>query len=307
MATSDSSSLPYHVPALLKESINLLDIKPDGTYIDATFGGGGHSRAIINYLGKTGKLFSFDRDMDAYQNRIDDERFTFVHGNFRHIQNFMRFYEVESVDGIIADFGVSFHHFDTPERGFSFRLEAPLDMRMNQKADKTAAQLLEEVDEKQLLDIFKAYADLKKPNLIVKAILKYRQQNPISTTTDLVEVAKEAIDPRQEKKELAQVFQALRISINHEADDLKLFLNATAKILKPGGRLVTLTYHSMEDRMVKNFFKTGNIEGKEEKDFFGNVATGWKIITRKPIEASLEEVELNPRARSARLRAAELL
>ena len=307
MATSDSSSLPYHVPALLKESINLLDIKPDGTYIDATFGGGGHSRAIINYLGKTGKLFSFDRDMDAYQNRIDDERFTFVHGNFRHIQNFMRFYGVESVDGIIADFGVSFHHFDTPERGFSFRLEAPLDMRMNQKADKTAAQLLEEVDEKQLLDIFKAYADLKKPNLIVKAILKYRQQKPISTTTDLVEAAKKAIDPRQEKKELAQVFQALRISVNHEADDLKLFLNSTAKILKPGGRLVTLTYHSMEDRMVKNFFKTGNIEGKEEKDFFGNVATGWKIITRKPIEASLEEVELNPRARSARLRAAELL
>ena len=307
MATSDSSSLPYHVPALLKESINLLDIKPVGTYIDATFGGGGHSRAIINYLGKTGKLFSFDRDMDAYQNRIDDERFTFVHGNFRHIQNFMRFYGVESVDGIIADFGVSFHHFDTPERGFSFRLEAPLDMRMNQKADKTAAQLLEEVDEKQLLDIFKAYADLKKPNLIVKSILKYRQQKPISTTTDLVEAAKEAIDPRQEKKELAQVFQALRISVNHEADDLKLFLNATAKILKPGGRLVTLTYHSMEDRMVKNFFKTGNIEGKEEKDFFGNVATGWKIITRKPIEASLEEVELNPRARSARLRAAELL
>lgn len=307
METSHSSITPYHIPALLQESINLLDIKPDGVYIDATFGGGGHSRAIIEKLGKNGKLFSFDRDMDAYQNRIDDERFNFVHGNFRHIENFMRFYKVDKVDGILADFGVSFHHFDTPERGFSFRHEAPLDMRMNQKAPKTAAQLLEEADEKQLLEIFKAYADLKKPNFIVKAILKYQQQNPITTTSDLAEAVKEAIDPRQEKKELAQVFQALRISVNHEADDLKIFLNSAAEILKPGGRLVTLTYHSMEDRLVKNFFKTGNIDGKEEKDFFGNLNNRWKIITRKPIEASAEEVEQNPRARSARLRAAELL
>lgn len=307
METSHSSITPYHIPALLQESINLLDIKPDGVYIDATFGGGGHSRAIIEKLGKNGKLFSFDRDMDAYQNRIEDVRFNFVHGNFRHIENFMRFYKVDKVDGILADFGVSFHHFDTPERGFSFRHEAPLDMRMNQKAPKTAAQLLEEADERQLLEIFKSYADLKKPNLIVKAILKYRQQNPISTTSNLAEAVKEAVDPRQEKKELAQVFQALRISVNHEADDLKIFLNSAAEILKPGGRLVTLTYHSMEDRLVKNFFKTGNIDGKEEKDFFGNLNNRWKIITRKPIEASAEEVEQNPRARSARLRAAELL
>lgn len=302
-----SSSLPYHVPALLTEALQLLDIKPDGTYIDATFGGGGHSRAIIDALNSKGRLFSFDRDMDAYQNRIDDERFTFVHGNFRHIENFMRFYGVESVNGILADFGVSFHHFDTPERGFSFRHDAPLDMRMNRNASQTAAQFLLKASEKSLHDILRAYADLKKPGAIVNTILKARETNPIETTAQLTEAVKSAIDPRNEKKELAQVFQALRIAVNHEADDLNIFLNSTLKVLKPGGRLVTLTYHSMEDRLVKNFFKTGNTEGKEEKDFFGNVNSKWKLITRKPIEASSEEVEANPRARSAKLRAAELI
>lgn len=307
MEKPDSSQLPYHIPALLDDAIQLLDIKPDGTYIDATFGGGGHSRAIISKLNEKGKLFSFDRDMDAYQNRIDDERFTFVHGNFRHIENFMRFYEVEKVDGILADFGVSFHHFDTPDRGFSFRVDAPLDMRMNRAAEKNAAQILSQADEKSLNEIFRAYADLKKPGAIIKAILEARNQSPIESTQQLAEIVRSALDPRQEKKELAQVFQALRIAVNHEADDLSIFLNSSMKVLAKGGRLVTLTYHSMEDRMVKNFFKTGNIEGIEEKDFFGNLSTKWKIITRKPIEPSLEEIENNPRARSARLRAAQLI
>ena len=302
-----SSSLPYHIPALLEEAINLLDIKPEGTYIDATFGGGGHSRAIMEKLGENGRLFSFDRDIDAYTNRIDDERFTFVHGNFRHIENFMRYYGVEKVDGILADFGVSFHHFDTPERGFSFRNDASLDMRMNRKSDMTAADLVNTLDENGLREIFSSYTDLKKPGLIAKAVMTAREASPIETTAQLVEAVKNRIDPRQEKKELAQVFQALRIAVNHEADDLKIFLNSTLNVLKPGGRLVTLTYHSMEDRMVKNFFKTGNTEGEEKKDFFGHVETKWKLITRKPIEAGAEEIEKNPRSRSARLRAAALI
>ena len=298
---------PYHIPALLPQALEFLDIQPDGTYIDVTFGGGGHSRAIINLLNKKGRLFSFDRDMEAYENRIEDERFTFVHGNFRNIENFMRYYGVEKVNGILADFGVSFHHFDTPERGFSFRHDSPLDMRMNQLASKTAAQLLEETDEKSLLDIFRAYADLKKPGAVVKAILKARNDEPIDTTSKLAEPVRGSLDPRQEKKEMAQVFQALRITVNNEADDLRMFLNSTLKVLAPKGRLVTLTYHSMEDRLVKNFFKTGNTEGREEKDFFGNINTRWKILTKKPIEASTEEIEVNPRARSARLRAAQII
>lgn len=307
MVLMPSSTLPYHIPALLTESIELLNIQPDGIYIDATFGGGGHSRALIAQLNEKGRLFSFDRDIEAYENRLDDERFTFVHGNFRHIENFMRFYGVEKVNGILVDFGVSFHHFDTPERGFSFRHDAPLDMRMNQGAPKSAAQLIAESEENDLLKMLRSYADLKKPGAVAKAIVNARNNEEIISTTQLAEAVKGVLDPRQEKKELAQVFQALRIAVNHEADDLKIFLNSTQKVLKPGGRLVTLTYHSMEDRMVKNFFKTGNIEGKEEKDFYGNVATKWKLITRKPIEASDREVEDNPRARSAKLRAAELI
>lgn len=307
METNASQNLPYHIPALLNEAVNLLEIKPGGTYIDATFGGGGHSRAIIAKLNEKGRLFSFDRDMDAYENRIDDERFTFVHGNFRHIENFMMYYGVDSVDGILADFGVSFHHFDTPQRGFSFRNDAPLDMRMNQKSSKTAAQLVNEAEETVLHEIFRAYADLKKPGAVVRSIMTEREKNPIESTFQLAETVRKALDPRQEKKELAQVFQALRIAVNHEAEDLKIFLYSTLRVLKPGGRLVTLTYHSMEDRMVKNFFKAGNIEGKQEKDFFGRVETKWKLLTKKAIEASPDEIALNPRARSARLRGAELI
>lgn len=299
--------MPYHVPALLPEALQLLDIKPDGVYIDATFGGGGHSRGIIERLGERGHLFSFDRDIDAYQNRIDDPRFTFVNGNFRHIENFMRYYGQEKVDGILADFGVSFHHFDTPERGFSFRADAPLDMRMNSRAEKNACDVLNEIDESGILEMLRAYADLKKPGAVAKAIEEARSKARIETTQQLAEAVRKALDPRQEKKEMAQVFQALRIAVNHEADDLQIFLNSTERVLKPGGRLVTLTYHSMEDRMVKNFMKTGNVEGKENKDFYGNVSSAWRLVTRKPIEAGAEEVERNPRARSARLRAAELI
>ena len=306
MENPESPILPYHIPALLPQAIELLDIHPNGIYIDATFGGGGHSRAIMEKLHDKGHLFSFDRDMDAYVNRIEDERFTFVHGNFRHIENFMRYYGVEKVDGVLADFGVSFHHFDTPERGFSFRADAPLDMRMNKNSTVTAASIISKSSEKELATILHSYADLKKTGAVVKAILAARDASPIETTSQLAEAVKKAIDPRQEKKELAQVFQAFRIAVNHEAEDLRVFLNSTLKVLKPGGRLVTLTYHSMEDRMVKNFLKTGNIEGMEEKDFYGNVTGPWRLLTRKPIEASEEEIEANPRARSARLRAAQL-
>lgn len=307
MEKTASSKQPYHIPALLPQAIELLDIKPNGIYIDATFGGGGHSRAILSLLNEEGRIYSFDRDLDAYENRIDDSRFTFVHGNFRHIENFMQYYGVNKADGILADFGVSFHHFDTPERGFSFRNEAPLDMRMNQKAGTTAAELLAQADEKLLFEIFRDFADLKKTGAVVKALINAKTVNPIETTGDLAQAVAGALDSKQEKKELAQVFQALRIAVNHENQDLRIFLNSTLNVLKPGGRLVTLTYHSMEDRLVKNFFKTGNIEGREEKDFYGNMASKWKLITRKPIEASEEEVLQNPRSRSAKLRAAELL
>lgn len=302
-----SSLQIYHVPALLDEAIKLLEIKPEGVYVDATFGGGGHSRAIMERLGEKGRLFSFDRDMDAYENRMDDPRFTFVHGNFRHIENFMRYYNVGKVDGILADFGVSFHHFDTPERGFSFRYDAALDMRMNQKAEKTAADLIALSDEAEIRNILCGYADLKKPGAVAKAIVAARGSKPIETTAELADAVRSALDPRQEKKEMAQVFQAFRIAVNNESDDLAVFLRSTEKIIKTGGRLVTLTYHSMEDRLVKNFMKTGNIEGVEEKDFFGKITSPWKMITKKPIEADAAEVERNPRSRSARLRGAEFI
>ncbi|MCH5224840.1 MAG: 16S rRNA (cytosine(1402)-N(4))-methyltransferase RsmH [Muribaculaceae bacterium] len=305
MASTDTSTLPYHIPALLPEAIDLLGIKPGGIYIDATFGGGGHSRAILEGLGPEGRLFSFDRDPDAYENRIEDPRFTFVHGNFRYLENFMRYYGVDKVDGILADFGVSFHHFDTAERGFSFRAEAPLDMRMNRNAAMTAERLIAQSSEEEILSMLRSYADLKKPGAVAKAITAAKEGAGIQTTTQLTEAVLKALDPRQEKKELAQVFQAFRIAVNNEADDLQTFLNSAQKVLMDGGRLVTLTYHSMEDRMVKNFMKTGNIEGLEDKDFFGHVKTPWRVLTRRPIEAGDEEVGRNPRARSARLRAAE--
>lgn len=303
----ETSTYPYHIPALLSETIKLLNINPDGIYIDVTFGGGGHSRAIMERLSPKGRLLSFDRDMDAYANRIEDDRFTFVHSNFRFIENFMRHYDVGKANGILADLGVSFHHFDSAERGFSFRTDAPLDMRMNQNADISAADIVAKYDEQLLKEMFKNYADLKSPGNVAKAIAKGRQAKEINTTFQLADIVRQAIDPRQEKKELAQVFQALRIETNDEMGDLRRFLEATLRVLKPGGRLAVLTYHSIEDRMVKNFMKTGNVKGEEIKDFFGKVDSPWKLITRKPIEASDAEVAQNPRSRSAKLRVAELI
>ncbi len=298
------SHQPYHIPALLPEALEMLDIRPSGIYIDATFGGGGHSRGIAERLGPEGHLYSFDRDLDAAANVLDTPVFTFVHSNFRYIENFMRFHGVDKVDGILADLGVSFHHFDTTERGFSFRTDAPLDMRMNTSGQTTAAELIASASAQQLKDIFRQYTDLKRPGSVADAIVAARGKAPVDTTFRLVEAVSPAINPRQEKKELAQVFQALRITVNDEMGDLKAFLQATERVLRPGGRLVVLTYHSVEDRIVKNFMRSGNTEGREEKDFYGRSQTPWEVITRRPIEPGEAETEANPRARSAKLRAA---
>lgn len=297
----------YHIPALLPEAIEGLDIKSDGVYADITFGGGGHSRAILERLSDKGHLYGFDRDLDARDNAPEDSRFTFVHSNYRYILNFMRYYGVEKLDGILADLGVSFHHFDDAQRGFSFRNDAPLDMRMTKNAHHSAADYLASASEEDLERIFRSYTDLKRPRAVAKAIVKIREQGAIETTFQLSDAVRPILNPRSEKKELAQVFQALRIEVNDEAASLQDFLNASIKILKPGGRLAVITYHSIEDRMVKNFMKTGNVDGQEEKDFFGRSSTPWKLITRSPIVPSEEEVERNPRSRSAKLRVAELL
>lgn len=296
----------YHIPALLEECIEGLDIKPDGIYVDVTFGGGGHSRVIVDRLGPNGHLYSFDQDLDAYANRIDDPRFTFVHSNFAYLCNFLRFYGVEKVDGIIADLGVSFHHFDEGERGFSFRADGRLDMRMNRDARRDAAWIVQNYTEEQLADVLYLYGELRQARRMAHAIVAARNVNPIITTAQLVGVVKPFIAAKAEKKELAQVFQALRIEVNDEISTLKKLLQSTLKVLKPGGRLVVLTYHSLEDRLVKNFIKSGNMEGKVEKDFFGRVNAPLCAVNNKVIVASDEEVERNPRARSAKLRIAEL-
>ena len=297
----------YHIPALLDECIEGLQIKPDGTYVDVTFGGGGHSRAIMSQLGPEGHLYSFDQDLDAYANRIDDPRFTFVHSNFAYLCNFMRFYGVDKVDGIIADLGVSFHHFDEGERGFSFRADGRLDMRMNRDAHRDAAWIVANYTEEQLADVLYLYGELRQARRMASAIVKARNAGTLTTTGQLVEVVKPFIAPKAEKKELAQVFQALRIEVNDEIATLKKLLESTLKVMKPGGRLVVLTYHSLEDRLVKNFIKSGNVEGKVEKDFFGRVNAPLRAVNNKVIVASDAEVERNPRARSAKLRIAELV
>lgn len=297
----------YHIPALLDECIEGLQIKPDGTYVDVTFGGGGHSRAIMSQLGPEGHLYSFDQDLDAYANRIDDPRFTFVHSNFAYLCNFMRFYGVDKVDGIIADLGVSFHHFDEGERGFSFRADGRLDMRMNRDAHRDAAWIVANYTEEQLADVLYLYGELRQARRMASAIVKARNAGTLTTTGQLVEVVKPFIAPKAEKKELAQVFQALRIEVNDEIATLKKLLESTLKVLKPGGRLVVLTYHSLEDRLVKNFIKSGSVEGKVEKDFFGRVNAPLRAVNNKVIVASDAEVERNPRARSAKLRIAELV
>lgn len=296
----------YHIPALLEASVKALDIRPGGIYADVTFGGGGHSRAILSSLSENGHLYGFDRDLDALRNAPDDERFTFVHSNFRFIENFLRYHGEEKIDGILADLGVSFHHFDDAERGFSFRQDAPLDMRMDRKSQLTAADVANNYSEGRLTSLFRTFTDLKRPAAVAAAIVKARQVSPVETTFNLMTAVEKTLNPRQEKKELAQVFQALRIEVNQEMESLEAFLNATTRVLRPGGRLAVITYHSIEDRMVKNFMKCGNTEGREEKDLFGNSNSPWTLITRSPIKPSEEEVEMNPRSRSAKLRVAEL-
>ena len=294
----------YHIPALLQASIDGLAIKPRGTYVDATFGGGGHSRAILERLDEGGRLIGMDQDMDAWQNRLLDARFTFAHGNFAYLKNYLRYYGAPKVDGILADLGVSFHHFDDVDRGFTFRADAPLDMRMNRSAGFTARELLNTYSEQQLADVLYLYGELRQSRRLAAAIVKAR---PLSTTGDLLNVVRPLLKPSQEKKELSMVFQALRIEVNGELDALRRLLNQSLEVLNPGGRLAIITYHSLEDRLVKNFMKTGNVEGHQEKDFYGRVNTPWRVVTGKVIVPDEQEVARNPRSRSAKLRVAELV
>ena len=301
------SEQPYHIPALLEPTLNGLNIKPDGTYVDVTFGGGGLSRAIMSRLGDGGRLLSFDQDSDAIANAIDDPRFTFVYGNFRFLRNFLRFYGADHVDGILADLGVSFHHFDDPDRGFSFRFDGPLDMRMNQRADHTAAWLLNNASEDELGRLFTLYGELRQGRRLARAIVKERATSPVDTVERLTALAAPFIDRRREKKELAQAFQALRIEVNHEIDALQAFLQQSLEVLKPGGRLAIITYHSLEDRLVKNFMRTGNLEGEVRQDFYGRNLSPLKLLTTRPVVPDDDEIERNPRSRSAKLRIAEKL
>ena len=295
----------YHVPVLLQESIDGLDIKPDGVYVDVTFGGGGHSREILNRLGKNGHLYSFDQDEDAEKNKFDDGRFTFVRSNFRYLKNWMRYYGVDHIDGLLADLGVSSHHFDDETRGFSFRFDAPLDMRMNKRAGITAADIINHYNEEQLSDIFYIYGELKNARKIASVIAKARTEKTIETTGDLMTITEKLFQREREKKELAKLFQALRIEVNHEMDALKEMLNGAREVLCQGGRLSVITYHSLEDRIVKNIIKAGNAEGKVKQDFFGRIEAPFRQVTNKIITPSDEEQQRNPRSRSAKLRIAE--
>ena len=295
----------YHVPVLLKESVDGLDIKSDGIYVDVTFGGGGHSREILSRLSKKGHLYSFDQDADAERNIPGDERFTFVRSNFRYLRNWMRYYGVEQIDGLLADLGVSSHHLDDETRGFSFRFDAALDMRMNTKGGTTAAEIVNKADEQKLADIFYLYGELKSARRIAAAIVKARTAKPIVTTHDLLHVTEHLFQREHEKKDAARMFQALRIEVNHEMDALKEMLLAATDLIKPGGRLSVITYHSLEDRIVKNVMKAGNTEGKIQQDFYGRIDTPFKAVNGKVIVPNNEEQQENPRSRSAKLRIAE--
>ena len=296
----------YHIPVLLQESIDGLAIRPDGTYVDVTFGGGGHSREILRRLGEEGHLYSFDQDADAEQNIPEgDERFTFVRSNFRYLSNWMQYYGVENLDGLIADLGVSSHHFDDESRGFSFRFNAPLDMRMNGRGGMTAADIVNNYDENRLADVFYLYGEFRNSRALAAAVTKARKNKSIDTIEDLLQAVERLIDRERGKKELARLFQSLRIEVNHEMEALKIMLESALRYLRPGGRLVVLTYHSLEDRMVKNFIKAGKIDGKVEQDFFGRKLTPWRAVNNKVIVPSDKEQEENPRSRSAKLRIAE--
>ena len=295
----------YHVPVLLEESVGGLDIKPDGIYVDVTFGGGGHSREILRRLGSGGRLFGFDQDEDAEQNIVDDSRFTFVRSNFRYLKNWMRYYGVELIDGLLADLGVSSHHFDDETRGFSFRFDAPLDMRMNKRSGTTAADIVNNYTEDQLSDVFYLYGELKNARKVAAAVVKARCSQRLETTGDLMKAAEVCFLREREKKEMAKMFQALRIEVNHEMDALKEMLNDTSELLKVGGRLSVITYHSLEDRIVKNMMRAGNVEGKVTQDFFGCTKSPFRQIGNKVIVPTEEEQQRNPRSRSAKLRIAE--
>ena len=295
----------YHVPVLLDESVSGLDIKPGGIYVDVTFGGGGHSREILRRLPEGAHLYSFDQDADAERNiGAPDKKFTFVRSNFRYLINWMRYYGVDHIDGLLADLGVSSHHFDDAERGFSFRFDAPLDMRMNKRAGQTAADILDNYDEARLADIFYIYGEMKNSRRIAAAVAKARQTAPINTTSDFLAVVEPMFKREREKKDMARLFQALRIEVNHEMDALREMLAAATQLLAPGGRLSVITYHSLEDRIVKNVMKAGNPEGKVEQDFFGRINTPYRMV-EKLIIPSEEEQQSNPRSRSAKLRVAE--
>ena len=295
----------YHIPVLLNESIEGMNLHADGIYADMTFGGGGHSKEILRRMGEDCHLYSFDQDEDAEKNIVDDKRFTFVRSNFRYLRNFMRYYGVEQLDGILADLGVSSHHFDDSERGFSFRFDGKLDMRMNKRAGMTAADIVNTYDEEKLADVFYLYGELKNSRKLSATIAKARQQKQITTIGEFLDIIKPLFGREREKKELAKVFQALRIEVNHEMEALKEMLYEATDLLKPGGRLVVITYHSLEDRMVKNLIKAGNIEGKVEQDFYGNVQSPFRAVNNKVIVPTDEEVNQNPRSRSAKLRIAE--
>ena len=306
----------YHVPVLLKESVDGLNIQSGGVYVDVTFGGGGHSSEILSRLDEQAHLYSFDQDADAEQNVmrsevgaerrfVDDPRFTFVRSNFRYLKNWMRYYGVESIDGLLADLGVSSHHFDDESRGFSFRFDAQLDMRMNKRAGKMAADIVNDYDEEALANLFYLYGEIKQSRRLAAAIVKARSQQRIATTQDLLGILEPIFKREREKKDLAKVFQALRIEVNHEMDALKEMLKSATELLKPGGRLSVITYHSLEDRIVKNIMKTGNVEGKRIQDFYGRIETPFTLINNKVIVPSENEQQENPRSRSAKLRIAE--
>ena len=300
-----SNEETYHVPVLLKESVDGLDIVPDGIYVDVTFGGGGHSREILSRLGENGHLYSFDQDEDAEKNILNDNRFTFVRSNFRYLRNWMRYYGIEQIDGLLADLGVSSHHFDDETRGFSFRFDAPLDMRMNKRSGVTAAEILNTYDEEQLANIFYIYGELKNARKIAASIIRARGEKPIVTTGDLMQITENLFMRERVKKETAKLFQALRIEVNHEMEALKEMLYGAQEVLREGGRLSVITYHSLEDRVVKNIIKAGNVEGKVKQDFFGRTEAPFRQISNKVIVPNEEEQLCNPRSRSAKLRIAE--
>lgn len=296
--------MQYHKSVLLKESVDALEVSQDGVYVDVTFGGGGHSREILTRA-EDCSLYAFDQDEDALENELDDDRLTLIHSNFSDLENSLKLYRVNEVDGILADLGVSSHQFDAEERGFSIRFDGPLDMRMGKGIQKTAADIITEYTWEELAEMLRSYSDLKGAGRIARRIKDVNDAEPLKTTGALVEVIKKLAPPNKHNKFLAQVFQALRIEVNNEMEVLKAMLEQTAKMLKPGGKLVVISYHSIEDRLVKNFMRAGKFSGEEEKDFFGNSLSPFKVITRKPIVPTEEEIEINNRARSAKLRIAE--